>query len=38
MREAKCRECELLIYVYSKDKVGTVVDFTIEVTQNFVKL
>jgi hypothetical protein len=24
--------------VYSKEKVGTVADFTIEVTQNFAKL
>ena len=33
-----CNECSLLVYVYSKEDVGTEVDFTIEVTQNFVML
>lgn len=38
MQKYTCRECELLIYVFSKEKMGTAVDYTLEVTQNFVKL
>lgn len=38
LKAAKCIECDLLIYVYSKEEVGTSVDFTIEVTQNYAVL
>ena len=33
-----CEQCDLLIFVYSKEPVGQMIDFTIEVSQNFIHL
>ena len=38
IKEANCKDCQLLIYVYSKEAVGSEITYTLEVTQNFVQL
>ncbi len=35
LQRSKCDPCTLVIFVYSQEQVGKIVDFTIEVIQNF---
>jgi len=37
-QKSRCDQCDLLIFVYSKEPVGQVIDFIIEVSQNFIHL
>ena len=37
-RKYPCKQCQLLVYLYSKDAVGQVVEYNVEISQNFVFL
>lgn len=38
LKKSTCSNCELLIYLYSKEPIGEIVEYTIEVSQNFFML